>query len=956
MPYVKRLVMHGFKSFARKTEIPFENAMNVVVGPNGSGKSNITDALCFVLGRMSIKSIRAAKAANLIFSGNKQYKAANEASVELVFDNSDKVFSLDTPEISIKRIVRRNGQSIYRINNETKTRQELLELLAQAGIDPNGFNIVLQGGIADLVKMNAEERRKIIEEVAGISIYETRKHKSINELERTEEKLKEVNTILKEKNAYLRNLEKERQEVLDYQKLEETIKRCEVSLLKNEAKIKVEEITKIEKLILEEEGKTKEIREKIASQTEIINQFEGKIVEINKKIQSSTSLEQETVHKELSSLKAEIARLQVRKENFESRLSQNKDKEVNLRNKLEILEKELSEIKSSTPEIKKQQTEHKDLQEKFDVLEKQRRRFYVLKSELATLENKKEEKEKSLHENKRELELIEKSISNLTDEIKYSKSLAKSEQLKLETSKRIREIKEELQTLEEKILDLEKTNAVISQTVVREEKLKKDIVSLEVCPLCRNKITEEHVNHVTDRAEEIIQKSIEGKTKNEEIKEQSKLKTDELKKELETLERKIREIEIDVMKINSTNEKKEQIKKIFQQQEENKAVIDGLSSRISNLKKELETLKNIEEKYDDMRMKMQEYSFADIDVSSEISLKQREMEKMKIEIKVLVRDSEETKQEMKKILENYVENQKVAQRKEEEEREVYEKFQKLFEEKNEMQDQQKAIETMVMGFQHEIKNHETKIGNLSIEKAQKGAQLETFNSELEKYSPELEPIKSSIPEIRERLNKAKLRLSSIGNVNMRALEIYEQVKENCDLITGKVQTIQGEKEKIMEIISEIDKKKKKAFMVTLDSVNAFFTRNFTQLSKKGEVFLDLENKQEPFEGGLNIILKVGRGKYFDVSSLSGGEKTLVALSLIFAIQEYKPYCFYIFDEIDAALDKHNSELLAALIKKYMLSGQYIVVSHNDALITEASALFGVSMQENISKVISLKNG
>jgi chromosome segregation protein len=106
---------------------------------------------------------------------------------------------------------------------------------------------------------------------------------------------------------------------------------------------------------------------------------------------------------------------------------------------------------------------------------------------------------------------------------------------------------------------------------------------------------------------------------------------------------------------------------------------------------------------------------------------------------------------------------------------------------------------------------------------------------------------------------------------------------------------------------------------------------------------------------LNIILKVGRGKYFDVSSLSGGEKTIVALSLIFAIQEYKPYCFYIFDEIDAALDKHNSELLAALIKKYMLSGQYIVVSHNDALITEASALYGVSMQENISKIISLKN-
>ena len=166
---------------------------------------------------------------------------------------------------------------------------------------------------------------------------------------------------------------------------------------------------------------------------------------------------------------------------------------------------------------------------------------------------------------------------------------------------------------------------------------------------------------------------------------------------------------------------------------------------------------------------------------------------------------------------------------------------------------------------------------------------------------QIKTVNSSTPKhiiIRERLNKSKLRISDIGNVNMRALEIYEQVKQSCDLITEKVQTIESEKAKIWEIINEIDKKKKKAFMTTLDAVNLLFTRNFTQLSKKGEVFLDIENKQNPFEGGLNIILKVGRGKYFDVSSLSGGEKTLVALSLIFAIQEYKPYCFYIFDEIE----------------------------------------------------------
>ena len=157
--------MHCFKSFPRKTEINFTEGNNVPLGPNGSGKSNISDALCFVLGRLSIKSMRAAKASNLIFLGTKSAARAKEASVEIIFDNSDKIFSIEEKEVSIKRIVRRNGQSIYKINKETKTRSEVLALLAQAGIDPNGFNIILQGEIQNFVRMHTEERRKIIEEV-----------------------------------------------------------------------------------------------------------------------------------------------------------------------------------------------------------------------------------------------------------------------------------------------------------------------------------------------------------------------------------------------------------------------------------------------------------------------------------------------------------------------------------------------------------------------------------------------------------------------------------------------------------------------------------------------------------------------------------------------------------------------------------------------------------------------
>ena len=158
----------------------------------------------------------------------------------------------------------------------------------------------------------------------------------------------------------------------------------------------------------------------------------------------------------------------------------------------------------------------------------------------------------------------------------------------------------------------------------------------------------------------------------------------------------------------------------------------------------------------------------------------------------------------------------------------------------------------------------------------------------------------------------------------------------------------------MRIIHEIDVKKKKAFLATLTELNEIFTRNFSQISTKGQVFLELENKKEPFEGGVDVIVKTGHGKYFDVKSLSGGEQTMVALSLIFAIQELKPYQFYVLDEIDAALDKRNSERLAGLLRKYLEKGQYIVITHNDEIITGATNLYGVSMHDGISKVISLK--
>ena len=281
------------------------------------------------------------------------------------------------------------------------------------------------------------------------------------------------------------------------------------------------------------------------------------------------------------------------------------------------------------------------------------------------------------------------------------------------------------------------------------------------------------------------------------------------------------------------------------------------------------------------------------------------------------------------------------------------KFEKLISERELLQKQIRENEYDLSIKQNMIHNTEQEINNFKIEKARIDAEIENFETEMLEF-PNIEIIKSNKEGLIVHLQKTKEILSRIGSVNLRSLEIYDSIKHEYETIKEKVDIIEKEKQSVLKIIHDIDIKKKKSFLQTLNSLNEIFSRNFSQLSAKGQVFLELENRKDPFDGGVNILVKLGHGKYFDVKSLSGGEQTLVALSLIFAIQELKPYYFYMLDEIDAALDKRNSERLAGLLTKYMRRGQYIVITHNDEVITNATNLYGISMHDGISKIISLK--
>jgi len=215
---------------------------------------------------------------------------------------------------------------------------------------------------------------------------------------------------------------------------------------------------------------------------------------------------------------------------------------------------------------------------------------------------------------------------------------------------------------------------------------------------------------------------------------------------------------------------------------------------------------------------------------------------LSVELKSTERDIEGSEIELRKIMLRITDADRRAAKKEIEEKELYEKAQKFFDQRNELQDMQKVLETDIIGIQHTIRSFEDKINQNKIQKAQFSAQIDSLNSELNEFG-QIELLTATTEQIKERLQKSQFKISRLGNVNMRALEAFDKIGEQVKLIEEKVETILREKNEIQRIVAEIDKKKKKSFLTTLIAINEYFTRNFMQLSRKGEVFLELENKK-----------------------------------------------------------------------------------------------------------------
>ncbi|MBI4919068.1 AAA family ATPase, partial [archaeon] len=423
--------------------------------------SNVLDALCFVLGKSSSKSLRAEKSSNLIYNGGKTKKPANEAEVSIFFDNKEKTFPLTEEEIKISRVVKQNGASKYLINGKTKTRQEVLELLSHSKIDPDGYNIILQGDIVRLIEMSTIERRQIIEEIAGIGVYEEKKNKALLELSHVEEKIKEAEIILKEREGYLKDLKKEKEQALKFKEIKDKIDSYKASHLKKQVDRKQSEKEKIDSKIKSIEETLNKVNEVIKNLREEKQQNQEKIKEISDEIEKQGEKGQISLNKEIEQLRVEVATNNTKTSNYKDEINRIEKRKIELSKSSEDLEigkkellaqrKSLEETKTSLEKdlisinnyIKEFRKKHK--LDESNALEEQ---THKLDEQIEQLQKEAQELRESYQNSLREKDKLEYQLETIDDKINKVNSLLS------EHKKEIEDLKEKKKSFKTAVLDL----------------------------------------------------------------------------------------------------------------------------------------------------------------------------------------------------------------------------------------------------------------------------------------------------------------------------------------------------------------------------------------------------------------------------------------------------------------------------------------------------------------------
>ena len=918
----------GFKSFVDKTEITLSEKRTGIIGPNGCGKSNIIDAVKWVLGETS-KHIRGDSIDDVIFNGTDSRKPNDYANVELIFSNIENRIGgqyAQYDEISVKREVTRDGASKYFLNNSHCRRRDILDIFMGTGLGPKSYAIINQGTASRLIESKPEEFRVYLEEVGGISKYRERKRETENKISHTKDNLERLNDIISEVAKQIKTLERQAIQADKYKKLSEEKKSIKSEILAISIRDFQEKIENKNKKI--EFKKTKLIKK----QSEI-NSINVQIEKLKINYQSINE-EMNDTQKQYYDALSEVGRTEQAIEYEKDGVQRNKHQYEDALKSIEKIRKRLSadndELANLKNEIGNLDAKKSECKNKTDKLEKDK----------ININNKLEDSKK----------IYERNIKNLyenTQNIKIDKQKIDSFEKDIE---RIRNDIDEYSLTSQKILvELEKIESYELDIKIKEYQSEKSIFNRLLKNLNNNQElinSSNKINSILEGIKDVVKtiqsNEYESAKKNEQIKNDIDSKISSESTRLEELINNLDGTKNLIIQSDIVIKDLEVI--VSDSEKEISKLNSNLNNFINNYNQEKNNLHNLELNIETKKVKIS-------NLVNNIQVSNNELLSMSGNVEILKNNSHSPDNKLGELEKTLAKNLEVQNIKDQELKKKRIEITALTEQMSNLESNKSEVTSSIENIRYEISEDEKNIQEVV-------GQVKSTKEQLNELAVDKKSILDA--DIDYDLSKWKKRESEIvsaidkmGPINLAAIDQFKEYEERKSYLTMQKEDLLSALNSLEDAIKKIDKDTKERFKDTFEKVDRKLQEIFPKLFNGGKAYLKM-TENDLLKTGVAVFASPPGKKMTSINLLSGGEKALTALSLVFALFSLNPSPFCMLDEVDAPLDDVNIERFCNLFTEMSEKIQFIVITHKKITMEYVEQLIGVTMGEKgVSKLVNV---
>ncbi|MBR6296472.1 MAG: AAA family ATPase [Treponema sp.] len=923
--FLKSLEIFGFKSFADRTHINFADGITALLGPNGCGKSNVVDAIKWVLAENRSKNLRAASMEDVIFNGTESRPALSLAEVTLTIANENSLLPISDTEIAIKRRLYRSGENEYFINGRPATATEIRKLFMDTGVGKAAYSVMEQGKITQILSSKPEDRRYLFEEAAVISRSKAEVAEAESKLEKTKANLEQINSGLQETKRSYETLKVQADKTTKYRALTEEKFNYELDIQLLKLKDFTQDKAHHEQILNEAKEKRDAAVKDIAEIYDTLNENTDKIKSLND---------------QLTAKQTETIKLQAEQSGKKDLVKQIKQQQIGIREKIGQLE---NRIKNTTERIDEYNQDidslNADLYEKKKALDKIIENINSFTQNISQCNGQIDDNQRQISTNSgkinnldAERESLQKELAAITEDI-VTELDAKLKEAGYSSSGS-KKAKEALNTLLEKIKIFSTGRANIFMDFS-----KLSTHSEKDC----ERFSSDAVQAFTDLQGmlEELSSSIETYTKTT-----PQFIDDFLSPEgIITKKRNIDQ---------SIQENLEQIKQLNLENKELANTNVELNKKISEYK---ETLNGLQINRAEIIQQNNNCTQQIASLKRNLASEENSLREQQDELFQENRRQEEMDDQLQEIEEQIAELQAKGDK-------LLDEIDELNKQINECNSKVSGKEDALKKRQDEKNKYQAQIERYTASVAQNDTEIrnvkqnfqDNYSRDLMEFEERMYTITETPQMLKEKLAATKQKISDLGSVNFMAVEQFAEEKERFERQQESYNDTKKTLENLIRVSEEIRTKSSELFLSTYNKIRKNFHNMFRRMfNGGGKAELRLIDPTNVLTTGIDIYAQPPGKKLENISLLSGGEKTMTAMALLFATYQVRPSPFCLLDEIDAALDDKNVGSLVNVLKAFSGVSQYIVITHNKKTVLGASTALGVVMEESgITKVVQIR--